>query len=230
MLARISFAAFGYLCGSVSFAYLAGRLLRGIDLRRYGSHTLGGSNVGQHISRLWMIVVGLLDVSKAALPTWLALHLGLGLATALAAGVAAILGHNWSLFIGFKGGRGISTCLGVLLVAFPWGVAWILGFMAIGFVLKLLAIFALFGFLTLPFLAQEMSQPPEIVMACAAMLLITIIKRLEGNREPLPAGRERRAALARRLFLDRDIASGKAWVEQQALPDSPSGSQGLHHP
>ena len=72
----------GYLCGSVSFAYLCGRLFRGIDLREYGSGKLSGSNVYHHVSGLAMVVVGILDIGKATLPTWMGKRLGLGLSAA----------------------------------------------------------------------------------------------------------------------------------------------------
>ncbi|RLC59339.1 MAG: glycerol-3-phosphate acyltransferase, partial [Chloroflexota bacterium] len=76
---HILWVLIGYLMGSIPFAYLAGRLMRGIDIRRYGTHAVTGSNVYENVSRPAVVVVGLLDMGKAALPTWLGLRLGLGL-------------------------------------------------------------------------------------------------------------------------------------------------------
>ncbi|MCJ7667831.1 MAG: glycerol-3-phosphate acyltransferase, partial [Anaerolineae bacterium] len=86
---------FGYLVGSISSAYLAGRWLKGVDLRRYGSGTVSGTGVYLHVSRWATVVVGIFDIAKGVLPTWLGLRLGLGLWGALAAGLAAVVGHNW---------------------------------------------------------------------------------------------------------------------------------------
>lgn len=74
----------GYLLGSISSAYLAGRWLKGIDLRRYVS----GTGVYRHVAKWAVVVVGLFDVGKGALPTWLGIRMGLGLPLALAAGSA----------------------------------------------------------------------------------------------------------------------------------------------
>jgi len=180
---------FGYLCGSVSFAYLSGRLWRGIDLREYGSAKLSGSNVYHHVSTPAMVMVGLLDIGKAALPTWIGLWLGLGLPRAILAGLAAVIGHNWSLFLGLKGGRGIAAAMGVLLVIFPWGFPWLLGWLIAGRLIpRAAAVPALLGFVTLPFLAYVAGQAASTVWGCLTMLGIMVIKRLEANRAPLPLG------------------------------------------
>jgi len=93
-LLRVLCVLLGYLAGSIPFAYLAGRLIRGVDIRQYGSRAVTGSNVYENVSRPAVVVVGLLDMGKAALPTWLGLRWGLGLPTGLAAGLAAVVGHN----------------------------------------------------------------------------------------------------------------------------------------
>lgn len=121
-----------YLVGSIPTGYLAARLLKGMDLRYYGSGTPTGSMVYEHVARWAVVPVGLIDVGKAALPTWLALQLDLGMGVATAAGLVAVVGHNWPIFLGFIGGRGVSGFLGVLAVLFPLGTAWILGFLLIG--------------------------------------------------------------------------------------------------
>lgn len=86
--------AMGYLMGSIPTSYLAGHWLKGIDLRRYGSGTVSGTGVYYHVSRPAVVAVGVLDIAKVWLPTWLGLRWGLGLGIALAAGLAAMVGHN----------------------------------------------------------------------------------------------------------------------------------------
>ena len=127
--------AFGYLLGSIPTSYLAGRLVRNIDLRQYGSGTVSGSMVYEHVGRWIVVPVGLFDIAKGAFPAWLGLQLGLGEFASLAAGTAAVIGHNWPVYLRFTGGRGLSPYMGMMLVIFPWGTAWLLGFLAIGFLL-----------------------------------------------------------------------------------------------
>lgn len=213
--------AVGYLLGSIPTAYLAGRWLKNIDLRRFGSGTVSGSMVYEHVARWAVVPVGLFDVGKAALPAWLAIQRGLGLPVAAAAGLAAVAGHNWPLFLHFKGGRGLGCFLGVLLVIFPWGFPWLLAFLAVGWRLGDSAPWALAGLATLPVLAQIIGGPAVVTPATVAMLALTLIKRLEANGRPLPAGgAERRQVISRRLLLDRDIASHAEWIRR-----TPDGDQ-----
>ncbi len=116
-----------YLLGSISFAYLAGRL-KGIDLRQHGSCNLGATNAGRVLGGQWFALVFTLDVLKGLAPV-LAAHL---LATAaeltpgqrtwllLGTATAAILGHVYTCFHGFKGGKAVATSLGALVALVPW--------------------------------------------------------------------------------------------------------------
>jgi glycerol-3-phosphate acyltransferase PlsY len=209
----------GYLLGSVPAAYLAGRWLRGIDLRRYGSGTVGGSMVWEHVARWAIVPAGLFDVLKAAFPAWLSLRLDLGPWVAAAAGLAAAIGHNWPAFLRFTGGRAVSCFLGIWLALFPWGFPWMLAFLAVGYLLGDSAPWALASLLTLPLLSYLADGSAVVVPLADAMLLLTLVKRLEANRRPFPSpGPERRRVLLRRLFLDRDIASHRDWIRRR--PDT----------
>ena len=79
--------AFGYLLGSIPFAYLAGKLYKGKDIRRYGSGTVGGSMVYEHVARWLIVPVGLLDILKAAFPVWLGMQLNVEPQVAIADGL-----------------------------------------------------------------------------------------------------------------------------------------------
>ncbi|MFQ5885727.1 MAG: glycerol-3-phosphate acyltransferase [Anaerolineae bacterium] len=205
----------GYLLGSISSAYLAGRWLKGIDLRRYGSGTVSGTGVYQHVARGAMVAVGIFDVAKGAFPTWLGIRLGLGLPLALAAGLAAVAGHNWPFYLGFKGGRGLATMLGILLVVLPWGALWLLVTLGLGRLLRYTALGALVGVAALPFLSWITEQPPAVAWACGGMLFLTVAKRLEANRLPLPPpGAKRRQTLMRRFLFDRDVGTREPWTER----------------
>jgi glycerol-3-phosphate acyltransferase PlsY len=214
-----------YFLGSIPGAYVAGRLLKGIDLRQYGSGTVSGSMVYEHVARWAIVPVGLFDVGKVALPTWLGLRLGLGQPLAVAAGLAATIGHNWPIFLGFKGGRGIGGFVAILLFLFPWGVAWILVLLFVGWRLGDSAPFALAGLVTLPVLSRLVGGPAIVDPLTAVMTVLGLIKRLEANRRPLPPpGAERRRVVLRRLLLDRDIRSHRVWIDRR--PDSSRSSEG----
>ena len=189
----------GYLLGSIPAAYVAGRWLKGIDLRRYGSGTVSGSMVWEHVARWAVVPAGLFDVFKAAFPVWLALQWELSLWVAAAAGLATAIGHNWPLYLRFTGGRGLSCFLGVWLLLFPWGAPWMLAFLAAGYLLGDSAPWALASLVTLPLLSYLTDGPAVVLPAAGAMLLLTLAKRAEANRRPLPPpGPERARVLLRR--------------------------------
>ena len=206
----------GYLLGSIPSAYLAGRWLKGIDLRQYGSGTVSGSMVWEHVAHWAVIPVGIFDLLKAAVPTWLAMRLSLGQHAAAAVGLAATIGHNWPLYLGFTGGRGISPFLGALLVLFPWGCLWILAFLAVGWLVGDSAPLAVGALTTLPIFADWLGTSEPVTSASIGMLLVTLAKRVQANGRPLPPpGPERRQVILRRLLLDRDIVSHKEWIRRR---------------
>ena len=212
----LSLILFGYLLGSIPSAYLAGKWIKGIDLREYGSGTVSGSMVWEHVARWAVFPVGIFDLLKAAFPAWLGIRLGLGEPVAVAAGLAAVVGHNFPIYLGFTGGRGLGSFLGVLLVVFPWGFPWMLAFLAVGYLLGDSAPWALASLVLLPLFNHWMGGPAIVYWAAAFMVPFTILKRLEATRRPLPPDqKERRAVLLRRIFLDRDIASHKEWISRQ---------------
>lgn len=207
---------FAYLLGSIPFSYIAGKLTQGKDIRRYGSGTVSGSMVYEHVSHWLILPVGILDVLKAAVPTYLGLRLGFGEVGAAATGLSAMIGHNWPLYLGFTGGRGISTILGILLVLFPWGDAWLLGFLAVGFLLKDSAPWALASMASMPVLIWFMGSSSVLFWLVGAVFIITLLKRLEANRRPLPAERRQvRRVVWLRLVFDRDIEDHQAWINRR---------------
>jgi glycerol-3-phosphate acyltransferase PlsY len=207
----------GYLIGSIPSAYLAGKWIKGIDLRHYGSGTVSASMVWEHVAHWALFPVGIFDLLKAAIPVWLGRLLGMDQIVCLAAGMAALIGHNWPLYLGFAGGRGLSPFLGLLLAVYPWGFPWLLVFLGVGFILGDSAPWALASLILLPAFNYWMNGPKLIYAVALSMVLLTIFKRLEANRRPLPKEKkERRIVILRRIFLDRDIASHQDWINRRS--------------
>jgi len=105
----------GYFLGSIPTAFIAGHLLKGTDIRQLGDGNVGARNAFYEIGAKTGIVVFFIDVGKGALAIIIAQTAELPLLAVLLTGVAAVAGHNWPVFIGFKGGRGEATTIGVLL-------------------------------------------------------------------------------------------------------------------
>jgi glycerol-3-phosphate acyltransferase PlsY len=136
-IGAVALIGLGYLIGAIPFGVLVGRLAGGIDLRQHGSRRTGTTNALRTLGLGWAAAVFVLDVAKGAVAVLLAQILyqsgpaGSGEWVAAAAGVAAVIGHNWSVFIGLRGGRGVATSAGGLLVMSPWTLAVIAPLMAL---------------------------------------------------------------------------------------------------
>jgi len=116
----------GFLLGSLPASHLAGRWSRGIDLREHGSGNLGATNVFRVLGWRIALPVVLVDIGKGALAVAIGLSPGIRLESVpdlvgLLAGIAAILGHSFSPFVRFQGGKGVATAAGAFLTLAPWG-------------------------------------------------------------------------------------------------------------
>ncbi len=126
MVATILGVISSYLVGSIPFGYIAGKVLKGIDIRDYGSGNVGATNVLRTLGAKAGIVVLLLDAGKGFLSVLvigsLAVRLGWPLGPSMVkalCGAAAIIGHDFPIFLGLRGGKGVATGLGVFLAAAP---------------------------------------------------------------------------------------------------------------
>ena len=125
IIAGIIFVVLAYLVGSISFGLLIGKLIKGIDIRNFGSGSTGATNVARVCGPIWGIISLILDMGKAAIPVALTVYI---LETPdwshSLTGLSAIAGHIWPLFTNFKGGKGIASGWAALIVLSPWaGVA-----------------------------------------------------------------------------------------------------------
>lgn len=105
----------GYVIGSVPTAYITGRLLRAGDIRHLGDGNVGARNAYHQLGPKPGISIFFIDVAKGVLPVLIAQAVGVSQVVVLSTGMATVIGHNWPVFLGFRGGRGESTTIGVLL-------------------------------------------------------------------------------------------------------------------
>jgi len=109
----------GYLLGSIPCAYIAGRLVKGVDIRQLGGGNVGAVNVMREIGTVAGFAVLFADMAKGLVAVVIAQWLGLALPFIFIVGLAAVAGHNWPVWLRFRGGQGLATTLGVLLALVP---------------------------------------------------------------------------------------------------------------
>jgi glycerol-3-phosphate acyltransferase PlsY len=196
MIAAGAVIVASYLLGAVPFGYLAGRL-RGIDLRRHGSGNTGGTNAIRVLGARYGVPAMALDVAKGVAPVVLARHVD-GLGLAVLAGVAAMLGHTFPVFLGFGGGKGVATAAGVTLALVPWLTA---ALFAVWIVVVLFTRYVSVGSITIAlglivglFLLDE----PWPVRAFGLFASGMVLWRHRTNVARLRAGTEHRVNLRRR--------------------------------
>lgn len=119
MLEGIFAIVSGYLLGSIPAAYIMCRLRKGIDIREVDVHNMGAGSTMRQCGKWEGAVVGIVDVGKGAAAVLLAQFVGADYLFVLAAGFAALLGHNFPFSIGFKGGQGVATIMGVFFALAP---------------------------------------------------------------------------------------------------------------
>jgi glycerol-3-phosphate acyltransferase PlsY len=119
-MAALPWLIASYLLGAVPTSYLAARLFRGIDLREHGSRNLGATNLYRVLGWRYAVPVGLLDAAKGLVPVLVfAPRVSSSELFARICGLVAVVGHVFSVFVGFKGGKGVATAAGVMLGLTP---------------------------------------------------------------------------------------------------------------
>jgi glycerol-3-phosphate acyltransferase PlsY len=213
-----------YFFGAIPTAYWMGRLIKGIDLRKYGSGNVGISNFSRHVGKKWAVPVVLFDVAvKGPLPVLIASSkvLDLGINVEAAAGVATIIGHNWSIFIHFSGGRGMGTVLGVTgSYSFYLVWAYILTSFSIWLAIRRRDSAISWGIaaLLMPVYSALMGLPVAVTLFCVAFLLITVVKRATSNNpaywRQVDGAKAAIKLLLTRIVFDRDTLSKEKWVSR----------------
>jgi len=116
---NIAFLLLSYILGSIPFAYIVTKISSGKNIYEVGWKKSSGSNVTKNIGLIQGALTMFLDVGKASLAVYLAQYFQLGIAMEVLCGLMTIIGHNWSIFMNFKGGRGLGTLMGALLILSP---------------------------------------------------------------------------------------------------------------
>jgi glycerol-3-phosphate acyltransferase PlsY len=194
MISAAAWLVLSYLTGAFPTSYLAGRLFKGIDLREHGSRNLGATNVYRLFGWKYAIPVALVDVAKGAVPVWSAGAWGPDIELfPLYCGIAAVVGHVFSVFVGFKGGKGVATASGVVLALAPkallvslvvWGaLVWLTGYVSVGSVASA-AVF--------PFAAYFLESARGGVLVIEIALAAFLIWKHRANLQRLARGTENR--------------------------------------
>ncbi len=190
MLKPLTGLLISYLLGAIPTAYLFGRLLKGIDLRRHGSGNLGATNAFRVLGKGTGTLVLIIDILKGTTAVLLSRYAffttqaGISLPFYLClSAVCAVSGHNWTIFLGFKGGKGVATSLGVLiafsiliekffvLVLLITGL-WLILFLATGFV----SLASVICSAALPLLGLILQLPASIEIFLAVLGIFSIIR------------------------------------------------------
>jgi glycerol-3-phosphate acyltransferase PlsY len=210
----------GYLLGSIPTGWLAGHWLAGLDIRSQGSGSTGATNVLRVLGKGPALAVFLVDVLKGTAAVLLARYLletGLGAAAGtqdpglavpgllnpglvdwavVAAGLAALAGHIWPIWLGGKGGKAVATGLGMLLgLAWPVGLASFGVFLAVLSLSRVVSLASVVAALALPLLMAAWSAPTGLrpaYMALAVLTTLLVVWRHRANLQRLWAGTEPR--------------------------------------
>ena len=189
-----TFLLSSFLLGSVPFGYILCFLITRRDIRSQGSGNIGATNVLRTLGPAGGVVTLLFDILKGALPVMYGIHRFNSPYLVLAGGAAAILGHMYSPFLKFRGGKGVSTFLGVFAVFHPWSAALFLaGFFAVAFFTRLASAASLTG-AGIVFFVHLFTRVPMVSMIVLS-LVILIFYRHRRNIKAIIRGTERRIQL-----------------------------------
>jgi len=169
----------GYILGSIPTAYIVSRVRKGIDIRTVGSGSMGGANVMREIGTQEGVLVGLFDIAKGAGAILIAQVLSVSELWVFGVGFAALVGHNFPVFAGFRGGRGSATIMGIFLVLAPTAALATLAVVAIPFFASRKFVGAIIiGFAVLPLFAWLLEGSLPLVRYALAIDVFMLIRNL----------------------------------------------------
>jgi glycerol-3-phosphate acyltransferase PlsY len=212
-----------YLLGAVPAAYLAGKWSRGIDIRQHGSGNVGATNLLRFTSRRVAAPVIVFDLLKGMVMVVVAWRLGFGLGEQAVVGVAAVIGHNWPVFLRFSGGRGVITTMGVgfILPLINGLVTWQVSFLiTIAYVVialitahfKALPLGVLIIIAAFPVVGWLFTASLPVTLGSLGMVIILAVRRLTAPQPVTVSSISKKRVLLNRLFFDRDVKEKGAWL------------------
>ncbi|HYM90184.1 MAG TPA: glycerol-3-phosphate 1-O-acyltransferase PlsY [bacterium] len=179
-----------YLVGAIPTGLIVVRVLTGEDIRRHGSGNIGTVNVLRVAGAATAVIVLAVDILKGIAPVLLALRMGFAPWTVVLSGLAAIIGHNWSVFLGWQGGKGIATSFGVLL-GLSWqaaAVAAVVWVVAVTLT-RYASLGSLLGVVSVPITLWRLHQPHEYVYLGVIVAFLAIYRH-RANIQRLVTGAE----------------------------------------
>ena len=190
ILTALLLLAIGYLLGAIPSGHLAGRWLKGIDLRNCDSGSTGATNVLRNVGKAPALLVFLIDVGKGALAVLLAKSVGINDWVQVLVGLAALAGHIWPVWLGWKGGKAVATGLGMFLgLAWPVGLACFGLFIAVVSIFRVVSLSSVVAAIGLPMLmALSGGSNAYVVVSLVASLMV--LWRHRSNIQRLLAGTE----------------------------------------
>ena len=194
-----------YLLGSIPTAYIIGKFRKGTDIRKVGSKNMGAMNVIYNVGFWWGALVLAIDIGKGVIAMLIAKHLKIPELAYYATGVVVILGHNFPVFLKFRGGKGGATAVGVLsYLMFPFGFLIGLGVFAL---LMLITRFPTLsygiGLLSFPFVGWLLYHKGNWVIFSAIVVAIPFIRYIPRLKEIYKKAGNLRHAVLRKNLKDR---------------------------
>lgn len=214
-----------YLLGSVPASYLAGKF-RGIDLRKHGTSQVGGGNLWRMTSWKYALPIGIFDFGKGLGMVWVAQGQGLDIAQQMVVGLAAVVGHNWPVFLRFHGGRGVGTTLGIFSILplindmtfWPSVAIWVI--LVTGrLILGSSPLPVLAGLIAAPIINWGFREPLPVTLGFVAIGLVIVLKRLAAQPSAESDSISRSRLFCNRLLFDRDIRDRKAWMYRKPIAE-----------
>jgi glycerol-3-phosphate acyltransferase PlsY len=189
MLPGVLSILIGYLLGSIPTAYIVSRMRKGMDIRNIGSGNMGAANVMRQIGAHEGVFVGLIDIAKGAGAILIAQTLNISELWVFGAGFAALVGHNFPVFAGFRGGRGSATIIGVFLVLAPKAILVTLAIIAIPiFTTRKFMSAILIGLALLPLFVWLLEGSLWLVRYALAIDLFMLVRNLPGIKQVVAKG------------------------------------------
>ncbi len=181
-----------FLLGAVPFGYVVGKL-KGVDVRRHGSGNIGATNVSRVLGKKYGALVLLLDALKGALPVLAVKLSGLPEEYQVLAGLFAVLGHCFSPFLSFKGGKGVATGLGAFIVISPKvTLLAFLIFLAVFLSTRYVSLSSITAALSYPLIYRFLEKPSEVSFILVSLTALVIVVKHHSNIRRLLRGEEKK--------------------------------------